>query len=215
MGLRKKKSLIDQASETVTQYVDHVKPQLESAVASAREKAGPAIADARTKAAPVIADARAKAAPVIADARAKAAPVIASGAALAAEKVAAGASLAAERAAEVAEAAADRATEAAAPTEKKGGRTKKLLLLSGLAAIAAFVAKKLRGSGQSDNWQSSYTPSPAPTPTATPPVGAAETPDDVGGSSPDEAIADQAESPHPITTPDDPAQVIDVEENNT
>src|SRR6478609_5217775 len=82
MGLRKNKSILDQASDTVTEYVEQVRPQLEAAVATAREKAGPALADAREKAAPVIADARAKAAPVIADARDKAAPAIAAGAAL-------------------------------------------------------------------------------------------------------------------------------------
>ena len=40
------------------------------------------------------------------------------------------------------------------------------------------------------------------------PAGAA---DDEGGSSPAEAIADQAEAPHPVTTPDDPAEVVDVD----
>ena len=91
MGLRKKKSLIDQASE----YVDTVRPQLESAaetaraaaleakeralplLVEAREKAGPALADAREKAAPYVADARDKAAPYLAEARGKAAPYVA------------------------------------------------------------------------------------------------------------------------------------------
>ena len=35
MGLRKKKSILDQASETVNGYVDQVKPHVESAVATA------------------------------------------------------------------------------------------------------------------------------------------------------------------------------------
>ena len=35
--------------------------------------------------------------------------------------------------------------------------------------------------------------------------------DDSGGASPDEAIADAVEEPHEVTTPDDPAEVVDVE----
>ena len=207
MGLRKKKSLLDQASDYVDQAVETVRPQFESAVATAKDKAGPVIADARTKAAPVIADARAKAAPVIADAKAKAGPAVASGAAIAAEKIAAGAAIAAEKAADASQAAADKVADVTAP-KKKGSKLKKLLLITGLAAGAAFVAKKLKGgSSQSDNWQSSYTPTPAPTPAAP------KTPaKDEGGSSPDEALADQAEAPHPVTTPDDPADVVEVDD---
>jgi hypothetical protein len=191
MGLRKDKSLIDQAGE----YVDQVKPQLEAAVATAKEKAGP-----------VIADARSKAAPVIADAKAKAGPAIATGAAAAAEKVAEAANVAADKAAEAAEKVAEAAEPE--PEKKKGSKFKKLLILTGIAAAAAFIASKLRARNQSDNWQSSYTPTPAPAP-------ATETPDDEGGASPDEALADQAEAPHEVTTPDEPADVVDVEKKDS
>jgi hypothetical protein len=192
MGLRKNKSLLDQASDTVSQYADQVKPQLESAVATAKEKAGPALADAK-----------AKAAPVIADAKAKAGPAVASGAAIAAEKIAAGATLAAEKAAEAAQAAAEKVDEVATPKkEKKGGKLRKLLIFTGIAAVAAFVVKRMQSGGESDNWQSSYTPTPAPR--------SAE--EDSGGASPDEAIADSAEAPHSVTTPDDPADVVDVDD---
>ncbi len=197
MGLRKKKSLLDQASDFVDQAVDQVRPQFETAVASAKDKAGPMIADARTKAAPVIADAKAKAG-----------PAVASGAALAAERIAVGASIAAEKAAEASQAAADKVAEATAPKKKKGRKLRKLLLITGIAAGAAFLAKKLRAGNQSDNWQSSYTPTPAPAPAApTKPA------DDEAGSSPDEALSDQAETAHPVTTPDDPAEVVDVDKN--
>jgi hypothetical protein len=208
MGLRKKKSLIDQANETVNGYVEQVRPQLEAAVATAMEKAAPVIADARTKAAPVIADAKAKAAPVIADARAKAAPAVATGAALAAEKIAAGATIAAEKAAAGATMAAEKVAEVAEPqpTRKKGSTFRKLLLVTGLAAAAAFVVRKLQSGKQSDTWQSSYTPTPAPSPAAAP--GGTT---DEGGSSPDEVLADTVEAPHPVTTPDDPADVVDVD----
>jgi hypothetical protein len=191
MGLRKNKSLLDQATDTVSQYADQVKPQLESAVATAKEKAGPALADAK-----------AKAAPVLADAKAKAGPAVATGAAIAAEKIAAGATIAAEKAAEAAQAAAEKVDEVASPKKKKGGKLKKLLILTGIAAVAAFIVKKMQSSGESDNWQSSYTPTPAPRPAE----------EDSGGASPDEAIADSAEAPHSVTTPDDPADVVDVDD---
>jgi hypothetical protein len=37
--------------------------------------------------------------------------------------------------------------------------------------------------------------------------------DDTGGSSPDEALADEAETVHPVTTPDEPAEVVDIEDD--
>jgi hypothetical protein len=195
MGLRKKKSILDQAGDAVNGYVDQVKPQLEAAVAAAREKAGPVLTDVRDKAAPVVADAREKAG-----------PAIAAGAAVAAEKIAAGASIAAEKAAEVAEVAAERVADVAEPAKgrkKKGGKFKKLLLLTGLAAAIAFVASRLRSGQESENWQSSYTPTPAP-----------RSEDDGAGASPDEAIADQADEPRAATTPDNPAEVVDIDDKN-
>ena len=226
MGLRKKKSLIDQASD----YMESVRPQIETAVENAfeaavdaareaKDRALPLLADARDKAGPVIADARDKAGPALADARAKAAPIIAGGAALAAEKAHTGAQLAAEKAAVGRDLASAKVAQIKGEPEpkKKGGKLKKLFLLGGLAAALGFVAKKLQGGGSSDNWQSSYVPSPAPTPPtpsptpAAPMAGTDESADDTGGSSPDEAIADQAEAPHPVTTPDDPAEVVDID----
>ena len=87
----------------------------------------------------------------------------------------------------------------------------------------AAIAKKLQAGSSSDNWQSSYTPSPPPgEQPPTPPTPAAPQsggdpltdplPEDPGGASPDEAMADSAEAPHPATTPDDPAEVVDLEE---
>ncbi|GAA4705067.1 hypothetical protein [Nocardioides conyzicola] len=222
MGLRKNKSILDQAGDTVSEYVEQVKPQLEAAFATARDKAGPVLADARDKAGPVIADARAKAAPYVADARDKsgayisdardkAGPAIAAGAAVAAEKIAAGAAAAAEFAADAAESAADKVAEVAEP-KKKGSKLKKLVLITGLAAAAAFVVSRLKGGKQSENWQSSYTPTPAPAPTPAPTHAAVVTEDDEAGAAPGEALADKAESPHPVTTPDDPADVVEVDD---
>ena len=41
------------------------------------------------------------------------------------------------------------------------------------------------------------------------------TEDDAAGATPGEAIADAAEEPHPVTTPDEPAEVVDVEDQPT
>ena len=36
--------------------------------------------------------------------------------------------------------------------------------------------------------------------------------DDIGGGDPGEALSDLAEEPHDVTTPDNPAEVIDVDD---
>ena len=48
MGFRKKKTLMDQAAD----IVEGIRPTIESAVDTARDKAGPLITDARDKAGP-------------------------------------------------------------------------------------------------------------------------------------------------------------------
>jgi hypothetical protein len=202
MGLRKKKSLIDQAGD----YLEQVKPHAEAAYESARDfmqdTVAPAVADAREKAGPAIADARDKAGPVIADARKKAAPVVAAGAAMAAERATAARDLADAKVAEL-----------KGEKPKKKGKIKRFVLFAGIAGGVAFVAKKLQGGGQSDNWQSSYNPSPAPTPPTPPTPSAPQSGiDDPGGASPDEALSDATEEAHPVSTPDDPAEVVDLED---
>lgn len=215
MRVRKKKTLLDQASE----YVETMRPQVESAASTAREavqdfvettarpalqdaraKAGPALAEARERTAAALADAREAAGPAISDARTKAAPVVAAGAAKASKK--------AQQAREKAQAAA---AQARGEQPKKGGKLKKFALFAAVAGAVGFVANKLRGGKESDNWQSSYVPTPAPSSNATP-VATTPTTDDPGGSSPDEAIADATEEPHAVTTPDDPATLVDVED---
>lgn len=97
-----------------------------------------------------------------------------------------------------------------AKSHKGRGRLKKLLFLGALAAVVAVVVKKLRGDSAADNWQSAYVPTPPPTARPTP---AAATPaDDEAGAGPDEAAADAAAEPHEPTTPDEPAEVVDVDE---
>jgi len=187
MALRKKKSLLDQAAD----YIDQVRPQVESAVTTAldaaeefyEKTARPALVDAREKAGPALADAREKAAPYVAEAR--------------------------ERASEVASHAKEAADARVAKLrgeepKKKGGKLRKLAIFALVAGAVGFVAKKLQGGGQADNWQSSYVPTPAPA--RTPPPA-----DDAGAAGPDEAMSDAADEPQPITTPDEPAEVIDLE----
>jgi len=72
---------------------------------------------------------------------------------------------------------------------------RKLLFLAGLAGAAAVVAKKLKGQQAQPVW---HTPDTDPEP--------ASAADDAAGSSPDEALADSVEEPHPPTTPDAPLQ---------
>jgi hypothetical protein len=217
MGLRKKKSLIDQAAD----MFDDAKDKAGPALADAKAKAGPMLADAKVKAGTAIADAKDKAAPVLADAKAKAGPAIAEGAAIAADKASVGAAIAAEKAAVARDIAAEKAVlgrdlaaakvaEIKGEKPKKGGKFKKFLLVTGLAAVGGVIFKKLRSDSTTDNWQSSYVPTPAPTPAPATPS-AADT--DQGGSSPDEAIADAAEEPHPVSTPDDPAETVTIDED--
>lgn len=219
MRLRKKKSLLDHASD----YVDSVRPQVESAVSQAIdavgdfvndtarpalhdgwEKAGPVLADARTRAAAAAHDAREAAGPVVADARSKAAPLVASGAAIAGEKASAVRDLADAKVAEL----------RGEPQKRKRSKLKTIALFAVVAGAVGFAAKKLQGSKQSDNWQSSYVPSPPPSGATSPKAPGAPkvTADDPGGAAPDEAIADQAEGAHDVTTPDEPAEVVSIDE---
>jgi cell division septum initiation protein DivIVA len=194
MALRKNKTLLDQASV----YIEQVRPQVEAAVATALDAAEefyentalPALADAKEKAAPVLAEAKEKASSALNDARDQAAPL-----------VAAGAAKATDLASQAKEAADARVAEAKAEETKKGSKLKKVAIFVAIAGAVGFVAKKLQSRGTSDNWQSSYVPTPAPAPAA----------DDAGAAGPDEALADAAEEPKPVTTPDEPADVVDLE----
>jgi hypothetical protein len=209
MARKQKQSLLEQASD----YIDQVRPQVESAVTSAldaaedfyentarpaladaREKAGPALADAKVKAGPYVAEARDRATAALADAREQAAPLVAAGAARAGDVAA--------QAKEAADARVARLHGEEETTKKKGSKLRKLAIFVALAGVAGFIAKKLQGGGQSANWQSSYVPTPAPAPATT---------DDAGAAAPDEAISDAADEPQPVTTPDEPAEVVDLE----
>jgi len=244
--LRKKKSLLDRAVDSASDAVDAARPVIESAVTQVRDLSKDAADQAKviakdtgTKAGPLLADTKELAAELAEATREVAIPkaktAAAAGVAGAATLAASGKDLAAAKVAEV----------KGEPEQKKGSKVRKLLIFGAHAAAAGFAYNKLRGSGQADNWQSSYTP-PASAGTSSttsatsatsaaggahlaPGVGpdepiAGDDPmarlaaeqgaagDDPGGASPDEAIADAVEEPHAVTTPDDPADVVEVEE---
>lgn len=209
--------LLADAREKAGPVVADARERAAEKAAEARAKAGPAIADAREKAAPVVADARERAAEKAAEAREKAAPVIAEGRKRAARKAALERERARVKVAAFRDAAPGERLSAARDTEpsSKGGKLKKLFLLGALVAIGGAVFKKLRGNPAQSNWQSSYTPAPAPaaagSPIASAPaVDSDAASDDAAGSSPDERLADEAAEPHPDTTPDAPAEVVDL-----
>lgn len=207
MRKSKSKKLRDHAEDWATDLADRVGPRVETA----RDKAAPYLADARQKAGPVLTEARDKArdkaGPAIHDARQRLAtdvlPLIAA-----------------------AVAAADDATEEVRTESRKRGkaamaalkgdveppkkkhRLRNFLLVLGLGGLVAAVAKKLSDRPATTTWQSSYTPTPSPA------TGAHraedEAADDQGGSSPDVVAADNAAEPHATTTPDNPAETVDV-----
>lgn len=208
----KKKTLRDHADTLADSLAPHVE--------NARDKASPLLADARDKAGPVLADARDKAGPLLADARDKAAPLVSE----ARERIANDVIPAVKDAL----AAVDDATEDVRTEAKKRGkavaaaakgevdepskkhRLRKVLIALGLGGIAYAVAKRLGGQQSSANWQSSYTPPPAPVPPPTGgPVAAA---DDSAASDPAEAASDAADAPHDVSTPDNPAAEVPVDE---
>ncbi|MGN6575341.1 MAG: hypothetical protein ACTHKG_06615 [Nocardioides sp.] len=189
-------------------------------VESARDKAAPMLAEAREKAAPVLAEAREKAAPLLADAKERSAPALAEAKDRLTHDVLpvlTAAIAAADKATEdVREETSKRGKAAVAALKgeveapKKKHRLRRLLVVLGLGAVAAAVAKKLSEREPTTAWQSSYTPTPAAA-GATDNGGAHRADaDDQGGASPDVAAADAAAAPHPATTPDNPAETIDV-----
>lgn len=204
-----------------TDLADRIGPTVESA----REKAAPLLSDARDKAAPLLADARDKAAPLVADARDKAGPALSEARDRLTNEVLPVITAAIAAAGEATEevrgetkkrskaAVAALKGEVEAPKKKKH-RVRKALLLLGLGGIAAAVAKKLSDRPATTAWQSSYTPTPtAPAGGAAGAHRADAEANDQGGASPDVAAADAASTPHEATTPENPAETIDVSKN--
>jgi len=197
---KKSKNFLDHANDKASVLAEKFAPQVESAVGTAREKAGPLLTEAREKAAPAVHDARDKFTSEVL-------PVITAAIAAAGEATE---DVRGESKKRGKAAVAALKGEVEAPKKKKH-RFRNFLLMLGLGGAVAFVAKKLSDRPSTTTWES--TPAPAPAP----PAGAhkAETPDgnDQGGASPDVAAADAAAEPHAATTPDDPAETIDVKKD--
>ena len=249
-------------SEAIAPHVEKARDEIAPRLADARDTVAPRLSDARDAVAPRISDARdtvaprlavaaGVVAPKLADARDAVAPHLENARDTVAPHVgsardrlvdAVGPTLESVRdsAREQADEAKRRGGLAAAalkgePVKKTGGK-RKWLLVAVLAGAGAFVAKKLTSGSDADNWQSSYTPTPAPgasSTTTSSPVAAPVTPaapasgsdvgdqqvdlgrvgmDDPAGASPGEVISDSTETPHPVTTPDSPAETVDVAE---
>ena len=218
-------------TEAIAPHVEKARDEIVSRTSDARDTLAPHLADARDAVAARTSDARDAVAPRFADARDAVAPrfadardAVAPHVETARDRLVNGVvpsvqqavSDAREQAGPVAEEARRRGVLAAAalkgeqvqpqPT-KKGGKARSVLLVAALAGAGAFIAKKLTsGGGNQDNWQSSYTPTPAA------PTAASSAAPSVGAT-PGEALADSTEAPHPVTTPDAPAETVHVTED--
>ncbi len=226
----RKEKLVEQAQDLAHDLSEAITP----AVEKAKDELGPRLADAKETLAPKIAGAKETLAPKLAEARDQAAPYVETARDRFVNDVVPAVQQAVnearDQAAPVAEEAKRRGSLAAAalkgePVQKKSGK-KKYVVLIVLAGAGAFVFKKLKGGDESANWQTSYTPKPTPAAPPAPPSPAApmagshaadtaadSAPTSVGdltGANPGETLADATEEPHPASTPDAPAEDVDV-----
>ncbi len=223
----KKKTFMDHAADFAESAIE----SLESAYDQAKVAAKEAGTSAKETAGPALADARERAVPYLQEGRAVAAEKASAGAAAAKVAAAAGAAAAVEMAAQTRDAASTKLAEAKGEPDattgspKRGGKLKKLLFFGALAALGGFIFSKLRSGSEEDNWQSSYVPPPPPAPVPSPtdsladplndPLPGQEATDDPGGAGPDEALADAVDGPHEASTPDEPAEVVELDEGET
>jgi vacuolar-type H+-ATPase subunit H len=226
----RKDTLVEQAQDLVSDISEAIAPHVERA----KDELGPRLSDAKDQIAPRIADAKDQLGPKLADARDQAAPYVESARDRFVKDVVPAVqqavSDAKDQAGPVVEEAKRRGSLAADALKgepvKKKGRKRKFFLFAALAGAGAFVFKKLRSGNESDNWQTSYAPKPAPAAPPAPPspsapmagshaadtaVETASTSSgDATGANPGEALSDATEEPHPVTTPDAPAEDVDV-----
>ncbi len=88
---------------------------------------------------------------------------------------------------------------------------RKLLVLFGLAGAAAAVAKKF--SQPKPVWHTPETGGSGTRASEGADGPADDAADDAAGSAPDEALADAAEAPHGVTTPDAPLEKVDLKDD--
>lgn len=197
---------------------DTIAPHVENAVDNAKEQFGPRLSDARDQIAPRVADARDTIQPYVDDARKRFVKDVV-------PAVQQAVSDARDNAGPVVEEAQRRGTLAVAALKgepvKKSHKGRNFLLLAGALGLGGVVFSKLRGGDDTGAWQSSYTPtptspSPVPSSPAAPMGGAHAAPgDDLGAAAPGEAISDEVETPHGVSTPDAPLSVADDVEKPT
>ena len=220
---------VEKAGPAITDAREKATPLIAEGRALAAEKAAVGAALASEKAA----EAREKAAPLLAEARATAADKASVGAALAAERASASRDLAAAKVNEL------RGFE---PEPKGGKLKKALLLGGLLAIVGVVANKLRAKQDDSAHWQSTYVPPAPPAPKAPAAPAAPVTPattsgdpltdplpgetisaddvvtadapaaEDIGGGAPGEAISDSVEEPSEATTPDEPAEIIDIDD---
>ncbi len=225
---------VDKAGPAITDARDKATPLLEEGRARATEAATAGAAVAAAKAG----EAREKAAPLLAEYRATAAEKAAAGAALAAEHAAAGRDAAVAKANEL----RGIEPEPTGGRFKKFLLLSGLLAVGGIVFSKLRAKKGADAGWQSTyvppapstprTSTTPATPAAAATPVkrTTPVTGdpltdpieevtaddvvTADPPatDDIGGGAPGEAISDAVEDPHEATTPDEPAEVIDIED---
>jgi hypothetical protein len=232
--------------------------RLAPVVGDARERLAPVVVDARERLAPVVVDARERLAPVVDDVRERLVDLTAD----VATRVDDLSSTVATRlddltgtvATRLDEALPDKYTPAAVtarvPAKNHPNRFLQALLVLGLGAVAAIIARRLTGGRPEPVWRSAgdqptSAGAPATTATGSTPGSAAglaaattagesaggllagndhaagttsatdttvsgpvETSVDVAGGTPEEVAADATDTPHDVTTPDDPAHKV-------
>lgn len=221
----------EKAGPALSDARDKTAPLIAEGRALAAEKASAGAALAAEKSA----EAREKAAPLLAEARATAADKAAVAASLAAERAAEGRDLATAKVNEL------RGVEPEPKGGKlrKFLLVSGLLALGGIV-FSKLRQKQDDGAHWQSTYVPPKPPTPPAAPPASPsapqsgaaPVGGdplsdplpgdvsaedvvTEEPpaaEDVGGGAPGEAVSDAAEEPHPATTPDDPAEIIDIDD---
>lgn len=221
---------VEKAGPAITDARDRATPLIEEGRQRAAEAAtaGAAVAAART------AEAREKAAPLLAEARATAADKAATAAALASERAAEGRDLAAAKVNELRGIEPEPKGGRLKKLLLLGG-----LLAIGGVIFSKLRGKQDADANWQSTYVPPAPPKPAPATTApaaaapvtvdplsdplTDPLSSEVTADDVvtvdppatddiGGGAPGEAISDAVEDPHEATTPDEPAEVIDIDD---
>lgn len=222
---------VDKAGPALADARDKATPLIAEGRALASEKASVGAALAAAKAS----EAREKAAPILAEARATAADKASIGAALAAERASASRDLAAAKVAELRGVEPEPKGGKLKKVLLLGG-----LLAIGGVIFSKLRAKQDEGANWQSTYVPPAPPKPsAPAAPVTPATTSAAAvtgdpltdplpgdevsaddvvtvdppaADDTGGGAPGEAISDSAKEPHDPTTPDDPAEIIDIDD---